>query len=121
MSINPPQCFDWTVRNLHKAFNEWLEEVNLFFEFQKFESEGRDNTTKATNVEKKKRSLFIYLLGKKGRQIYKTLTIKNAKGETIENDDEKKTRNGYRNIQGLLQTHENIDCRQSGIPTERTK
>ena len=91
MSINPPQSFDWTVRNLHKAFNEWLEEVNLFFEFQKFEGEGRDSATKAANVEKKKRSLFIYLLGKKGQQIYKTLTIKNAKGETIENDDEKKT------------------------------
>ena len=37
MAINPPQSFDWTVRNLHKAFNEWLEEENLFFEFQKFE------------------------------------------------------------------------------------
>ena len=102
MSINPPQSFDWTVRNLHKAFNEWLEEVNLFFffEFQKFEGEGRDSATKAANVEKKKRSLFIYLLGKKGQQIYKTLTIKNAKGETIENDDEKKkqTWNGYRSI-----------------------
>ena len=34
--------------------------------------------------------MFIYLLGKKVQQIYKTLTIKNAKGETIENDDEKK-------------------------------
>ena len=90
MSINPPQSFDWTVRNLHKAFNEWLEEVNLFFEFQKFEGEGRDSATKAANVEKKKRSLFIYLLGKKGQQIYKTLPIKNAKRETIENDDEKK-------------------------------
>ena len=91
MSINPPQNFDWTVRNLHKAFNEWLEEVNLFlFEFQKFEGEGRDSATKAANVEKKKRSLFIYLFGKKDQQIYKTLTIKNAKGETIENDDEKK-------------------------------
>ena len=33
----------------------------------------------------------------------------------------KKTWNGYRSIQGLLQTYENIDCRQSGIPTERTK
>ena len=88
MSINPPQSFDLTVRNLHKAFNEWLEEVNLFFEFQKFKGEGRDSTTKAANVEKK-RSLFIYLLGKKGQQIYKTLTIKNARGETIENDDEK--------------------------------
>ena len=92
MSINPPESFDWTVRNLHKAFNEWLEEVNLFFffEFQKFEEESRDSATKAANAEKKKRSLFIYLLGKKGQQIYKTLTIKNAKGETIENDDEKK-------------------------------
>ena len=89
MSINPPQSFDWTLRNLHKAFNEWLEEVNLFFEFQKFEGEGRDSATKAANVEKKKRSLFIFLLGKKGQQIYKTLTIKNAKGETIENDDKK--------------------------------
>ena len=75
---------------MHKDFNEWLEEVNLFFEFQKFESEGRDSTSKGANVEKKKRSLFIYLLGKKSRQIYKTLTIKNAKGETNENEDEKK-------------------------------
>ncbi len=32
-------------------------------------------------LKRKKRSLFIYLLGKKGRQIYKTLTIKNAKGK----------------------------------------
>ena len=55
------------VRELYlvTAFNEWLEEVNLFFEFQKFEGEGRDSTTKAANVEKKKRSLFIYLLGKR--------------------------------------------------------
>ena len=60
ISINPPQCFDWTVRNLHKAFNEWLDEVNLFFEFQKFEQEGRDSTTKAANVEKKKKK-FVYL------------------------------------------------------------
>ena len=64
--------------------------IFFFFEFQKFEGEGRDSATKARNVEKKKRSLFIYLLGKKSQQIYKTLTIKNAKGETIENDDEKK-------------------------------
>ena len=34
--------------------------------------------------------MFIYLLGKKGQQIYKTLRIKNANGETIENDDERK-------------------------------
>ena len=41
-------------------------------------------------LKRKKRSLFIYLLRKKDQQIYKTLTIKNAKGETVENDDEKK-------------------------------
>ena len=55
MSINPPQSFDWTVRNLHKAFNEWLEGVNLFFfNFRNL------NTTKAANVEKKKKK-FVYL------------------------------------------------------------
>ena len=68
----------------------WKSE-SFFFEFQKIEGEGRDSTTKAANVEKKKkRSLFIYLLRKKGWQIYITLTIRNAKGVTIENDDEKK-------------------------------
>ena len=61
MSINPPQNFDWTVRNSHKAFIEWLEEVNLFFEFQKFEGEGRDSATKAADVEKKKKvCLFTF-------------------------------------------------------------
>ena len=40
-------------------------------------------------LKRKKRSLFIYFLGKKGQQIYKTLTIKNAKRETIENDEKK--------------------------------
>ena len=49
-----------------------------------------EKKSQATSFSKKKRSLFIYLLGKKGQQIYKTLTIKNAKGEMIENDDEKK-------------------------------
>lgn len=73
MSINPPQSFDWTVRNLHKAFMSGLKKWTFFFEFQKFEVEGRDSTAKAANVEKKKRSLFIYLLGKKGQQIYKSL------------------------------------------------
>ena len=60
MSINPPQSFDWTARNLHKAFNEWLEEVNLFFELQKFEGESKDYAAKTTNVVKKKKSLFIF-------------------------------------------------------------
>ena len=122
MSINPPQSFDWTVRNLHKTFNEWLEKVNLFFlNFRNLKGSLEIVPLKLQMLKRKKRSLFIYLLGKKGQQIYKTLTIKNTKGETIENDDEKKTWNGYRSIQGLLQTNENIDCRQSGIPTEKTK
>ena len=50
MSINPPQSFDWTVRNLHKAFNKWLEEVKLFFEFQKFEGEGRDSVAEPISM-----------------------------------------------------------------------
>ena len=60
MSINPFQSFDWTARNLYKAFNEWLEEVNLFFERQKFEREGKDYAAKTANVVKKKKSLFIF-------------------------------------------------------------
>ena len=60
ISINAPQSFDWTVRNLHKAFNEWLEEGNLFFEFQKFEEEGRDSATKAAKFWKEKKK-FVYL------------------------------------------------------------
>ena len=92
MLINPPQSFDWTVRNLHKAFNEWLEEVNLFFflNFRNLKVRVEIVPLKLQMLKRKKRSLLIYLLGKKGQQIYKTLTIKNAKGETIENDDEKK-------------------------------
>ena len=86
MSINPPQSFDWTVRNLHKAFNEQAEDMNLFFELQKFEGKGKDYDAKTANVVKKKKSLFIYLFGREGQQIYWSLTVKNAKGETIEND-----------------------------------
>jgi len=89
MSINPPEKFDWATRNLNKAFNEWLEEVILFFEFQKFEGEGKDNAAKAASIVKKKKSLFIYLLGKRGQQIYKTLTVKDAEGKTVDNDDER--------------------------------
>ena len=71
------------------SFNEWFEGVNLFFEVQKFEWEGKDYAAKTTNAVKKKKSLFIYLLGRKGQNIYRILTVKNAKGETVENDDEK--------------------------------
>ena len=81
MLINQPQSFDETARNLHKAFNEWLEEVNLFFELQKFEGEGKDYAAKTANVLKKKKGLFIYLLGRKGQQIYLSLAVKNTKGE----------------------------------------
>ena len=67
----------------------WLEEVNLFFELQKFEGEGKDYASKTANVLKKKNSLFIYLLGRKGLQICLSLAVKNTKGETVENDDER--------------------------------
>ena len=33
--------------------------------------------------------MFIYPLGKKGQQIYGNLRVKNAKGETVKNDDER--------------------------------
>ena len=33
--------------------------------------------------------MFIYLLEKKDQQIYRRLTVKNVKGETVENDDER--------------------------------
>ena len=69
MSINPPQSFDWTVRSLYKALNESLEEGNLFLELQKFEGDGKDYAAKTVNVVKKK-NLFIYLLGRKGQQIF---------------------------------------------------
>ena len=90
MSIKPPQSFDWTTGNLHKAFNKWLEEMNLFFELQKFKGEDKDYVAKTANVVKKKKSLFVHLLGRKGPQIYWSLTVKNAKGETVENDDERR-------------------------------
>ena len=89
MSINPPQSFDWTVRNLYKAFNEWLEEVNLFFELQKFKGQGKDYAAITVNVVKKKKSLLIYLLGRKDQQIYWSLTVKNTKREMVENDNER--------------------------------
>ena len=63
--------------------------MNLFFEHQKFEGEGKDYAAKTANVVKKKKSLFIYLLGRKGQQIYRSLTVRNAKGEMVENDDER--------------------------------
>ena len=75
MSINPPQSFDWTVRNLHKAFNEWLEEVNLFFlNFRNLKGRVEIVSPKLQMLKRKKDHR-----GKKGQQIYKTLTIKNAK------------------------------------------
>ena len=33
--------------------------------------------------------MFIYLLGRKGQQIYQVWQSKNAKGETVENDNER--------------------------------
>ena len=87
MSINPPQNFDWTAINLHKVFIEWLEEVNLFFELQKFKGEGKDYAAKTEYCKEAKE--FVYLLERKGQQIYQSLTVKNAKGETIENNNER--------------------------------
>ena len=63
--------------------------MKRFFELQKFEGEGKDYAAKTANVVKKKKSFFIYLLGRKGQQIYWSLTVKNTKGETAENDDER--------------------------------
>ena len=40
-------------------------------------------------LERKKKEFVYYLLGRKGPQIYRSLTVKNAKGETVENDDER--------------------------------
>ena len=31
----------------------------------------------------------VYVLGRKGQQIYRSLTVKNAKGETVENDNDR--------------------------------
>ena len=58
--------------------------MNLLFELQKFE----DYAAKTANFVKKKKSLFINLLGRKGQQIYRILTAKNMNGEKVENDDE---------------------------------
>ena len=33
--------------------------------------------------------MLIYLLGRKGKQIYRSLTVKYAEGETVENDGER--------------------------------
>ena len=61
MSINPPQSFDWTAKNLHKAFNKWYGEVNLFCELQISEGEGKDYTAKSASVVKKKEvCLFMF-------------------------------------------------------------
>ena len=38
---------------------------------------------------KKEKEFAIHLLGRKGQQIYWSLTVKNTKGETVENDDER--------------------------------
>ena len=54
MPINPLQNVDWSVRNLHEAFNKWLKEMNLFFELQKFERKGKDYAAKSANIVKKK-------------------------------------------------------------------
>ena len=67
---------------------------------------------------KRKKSLFTFL-GKKGRQIYKTLTIKNAKGETLEND-EKKLEMVIEAFKDYCKPMKTLTV-DSGIPTERTK
>ena len=60
MLINPPQSFDWTVRNLHKAFNEWLEEVNLFLEFRNLNGRVEIEPLKLQMLKRKKKK-FVYL------------------------------------------------------------
>ena len=75
--------------NLCKAFNDWLVEVNLFFELEICEGESQDYVAKSAYVLKKEKSLFIDLLGRKGQQIYQSPTFKNVKGEIVENDNER--------------------------------
>ncbi len=61
MSINPPQSFDWTARNLPKVFIEWLEEVDLFFGISEIQRwKAKTYAAKTENVVKKKNSLFIF-------------------------------------------------------------
>ena len=88
MSIRPPQSFDWTARNFSKLSMSGLKKWTCFFELQKFKNEDKDYAAKTVNFVKKKKSLFIYLLWRKGQQIYQSLAVKNAKGETVDNDDE---------------------------------
>ena len=64
--------------------------MNLFFELEICEGESQDYVAKSAYVLKKEKSLFIDLLGRKDQQIYWSPTVKNLKGEIVENDNEKK-------------------------------
>ena len=52
-----------------KLLTSGLKKWTCFFELQKFEGEGKDYPAKTESVVKKKKSLFIYLLERKGQQI----------------------------------------------------
>ena len=58
--------------------------MNLLFELQNFEGEGKDYTAKTANVEKKKKSWFIYLLERKGTTDFKLQSLPKAKFNTVQ-------------------------------------
>ena len=78
--VNSPGQMDWDAKNLNKTYESWLKQVKLYFEFQKFDGEGADDAAKAANVLKKRKNMFLYLLGEKSMLIYESLEIKDDAG-----------------------------------------
>ena len=78
-NIKPPDTFNWEERNLKKAWDEWYQEFTLYVRISRFRGEGVDEAARTVDIFHQKKSLLMYLIGKKGREIYSTLRFKDEK------------------------------------------
>ena len=85
-TVRPPDTFNWEERNLKKAWSEWYREFQLYISIVRFVGTGADDAAKAADILKQKKSLLMYQIGRKGREIYDTFEFKNEEGASIEED-----------------------------------
>ncbi|XP_019633266.1 PREDICTED: uncharacterized protein LOC109476703 [Branchiostoma belcheri] len=68
--LKPPGLQDLTAKNLASTWHRWKEEIELYL----------DLTVKADN-QKKRKKMFLYVIGQESREVYETLTFEKEEAE----------------------------------------
>ena len=76
MNIKPIDTFNWEVRDLKIDWDNWYKEFSLYINIVKFEGEGENEAAKAGHVLQQKKSLLMYLIGKKVGKFLQHLNLR---------------------------------------------